>query len=184
MSMNKINLNPPERIFVLGALEGDFYVLIDFLFTQKFNHKDILILTGNFIDIKQQNSEKMIAFVKESPNIFSIKNTKEKELLTVLEDTTHQYCAFNVSERDKTFLKSLPSLIELNNNLFIISENDGTNWRTLLGMITQSESMLICTTGDKISNKQEENQYNLGSISDQLSCLMLHGQEEPILIII
>ncbi|GEM_PF-4446933 len=121
--MNILNLTQQnsERIFIVGALEGDYKALINILYEQNFNYKDILILTGNFIDNENyKNLLDIIYFLKDNKNCYSVKGKKEIDFLEdynedKLPDFLKELCTLEVI----SYLDKLPLCIQINDYIVV-----------------------------------------------------------------
>lgn len=199
--MSTLNLSEYKdtRIFVIGALEGSYYTLVDFLYTQEFSFKDILILTGDFLNVSNQNSEGMIQFIKKNSNVFSVKGFNEKILIDDIEHNKTINVKFNLTENDINFLGNLPLVIELNDNLYVV--NAGYNSSVSLDKQNpdytifktnkiseddwynkEQQASIFCFTNSKLHKTKVPGGYNLGNIKNNLYCLIMYKDAQPILI--
>jgi len=199
MSLLVLKEYQDSRVVIVGALEGSYYTLIDFLYMQEFSYKDILILTGNFINVDNPNSEKLINFIRESANVFSIKGANEKIFLDAVESKKHQICHFNLTQEDIYFLENLPLIIELHDNIYIVNAGynptinldkqnpDYTIYKTNVVADNdwynqEQQGSIFCFTHSKLDKTKLPGGYNLGNIDNNLHALILYKDSEPILI--
>lgn len=191
MSLLTLKEHADSRVFIVGALEGEYYKFIDFLFTEEFCYKDILVLTGNFVNIENIESEKLISFIREHNNIFSVKGKNEKLLL---ENINSNPPIFDITQKDFEFLESLPLVIELNNQIYVV--NSGYSSSVSLEEQTpeytiynidewynnEQQAAIFCFTNEKLNKVKVNSGYNLGSIKNSLTSLILYKDCDPILI--
>lgn len=193
MSLLTLTEYANSRIFIAGALEGEYYKLIDFLFTEEFSYKDILVLTGNFVNSEKVESEKLISFVREHNNIFSVKGKNEKSLV---EDINDNPPIFDITQKDFEFLESLPLVIELNNQIYVVNSGYSSNVSleeqtpeyTIYNVDEwynkEQQAAIFCFTNEKLNKVKVNSGYNLGSIKNSLTSLILYKDCDPILITI
>ena len=104
-----------ERYFVVGELRGCYDNLINLLHVQNFTYKDVLITTGNILDIDNPRSLDLLYFIKNNNNCYSIKGRQEFDILN-LEDKPKWY------ENDlSTFIEELPLVIKITDNLYVVN---------------------------------------------------------------
>jgi hypothetical protein len=109
-----------ERIFVIGALDGDYKALIDILYEQNFNYKDLLILTGNFLNQESSSILDIIYFIKDNKNCYSVKGKQEIDfLLKYAEDSLPEFLKEICNQEVITFLDKLPLCIKLDSYIVV-----------------------------------------------------------------
>lgn len=165
--MNFIELKDEQykRIFVVGSIEGDYYKLINFLFQQFFSYKDILILTGNCINLKEENSNKIIDFLRNNDNCFSVKGFNEKEYLNAKDGIVHK--------EHFDFISKMPETIKVLDYLSVST--------TLDKAASKTNTAFYCFSEGEASNELE-NSYNLGSTQSKLYSFIYTDSVDPILI--
>lgn len=199
-----------ERIFVIGALEGDYKALITILYEQNFNYKDTLILTGNFIDEESKSILDIIFFLNENRNCYSVKGKKEIDFLTkyqedALPDFLKEICTLEVI----SFLDKLPlcilvkdyiivnkglepqkSLTEQNPEVFYsIPQYDKEsryyqfdNSDKLSWFDFEFSEGKVCFNDSELEEIQVEAGYNLRNSEAVLSSLIIIDNEQPIMV--
>jgi hypothetical protein len=108
-----------ERIFVIGRLLGDFPRLIRFLHDQNFNHKDAMVLNGDFISTQNpQESISVVEFVEANSNCYALKGEQELDWVDKMgspnERNLINYQLLGEFEtRYASFMVGLPLIIKL-----------------------------------------------------------------------
>jgi hypothetical protein len=199
MSLLKLTEYKDSRVIVIGALEGEYYQLIDFLYDQEFSYKDLLVLTGDFINVAEKDSEKLIQFIRDSNNVFSIKGFNEKLLVDDVESKKEAYLPFRLTQDDVLFLEKLPLVIELSQDVYIV--NAGYNPAVRIDKQNpdytiykadklsdsdwfnkEQQAATFCFTHSTLDKTKVAGGYNLGSVTNNLNALILYKDAEPILI--
>lgn len=119
-----------ERIFVVGDILGDYDRLINLLYQQRFNHKDIFITTGNFMHKQNANVPvnpkqlDTILFIKNVMTTYSVKGKNEFDFLRNLPEDSPapdwlESCA-NKPEILK-FVEELPLIIKISDYIYIVN---------------------------------------------------------------
>jgi len=81
-----------QRLFVVGDILGEYDRLINLLYQQRFGHKDILVTTGDFINIDTAfepataSQLETILFLKNIMNAYSVKGKNEFDFLRKIEN--------------------------------------------------------------------------------------------------
>jgi len=199
-----------ERIFIIGALDGDYQALINILYEQNFNYKDFLILTGNFLEEESKYFLDIIFFLKDNKNCFSVKGKKEidffqKHQEDKLPDFLKELCTLEVI----SFLDKLPLCILLNNYIVVskglepnkyLVQQDSEVFYSIPHFDKESKyyqfenteekswfdfdfsEYKICFSDLDLEEIQVESGYNLKNSEGTLTCLIILDDEEPILI--
>lgn len=108
-----------ERYFVVGEIQGDYDALIRLLYQQKFNFKDTLIASGNFINAESPKSLDCIKFIKETHTSYAVKGKNEDSFL---KNEKPVWMKESPKSADFTkFLEELPSIIKISDYLFVVS---------------------------------------------------------------
>lgn len=188
-----------SRIIVIGSLQGEYYKLIDFLYNQDFNYKDILIFTGDFINFDNKESSQLISFIKENKNILSVKGYNEKLFIDSIDTNRTIHTKFDYSEDDIDFLRKLPLVVELNNTLYIVNsgfnfelrddlqEPDYTIFKTNKPFDSdwynkKSPGITFCFTNNTFNKCKVNAGYNLGDINTKLHAIVFYKEYDPIII--
>jgi len=126
-----------DRVFVVGELLGDYDKLITLLYQQKFNFNDILIFTGNFIDIDtafNPTNEKQLSalsFIRNTINTYSVKGKNEFSFLRrIQEEESPQWLAEHPKQDEITnFIDELPLIIRISDYIYIVNAGVQPNRR-------------------------------------------------------
>jgi hypothetical protein len=111
-----------ERIIIVGDIKGDHNRFINMLYQQRFNYKDTLITTGNFIDENNPKSIETILFLKNSMNCYSVKGDAEFTLLRKSEEDRPVW----LKDHPKTseiveFIDKLPLIIKVSDYIYVVN---------------------------------------------------------------
>lgn len=124
-----------DRIFVIGDILGDYDKLINVLYQQRFNFKDILITTGNFINaimgMSPANVRQLdaILFLKNVITAYSVKGKNEFDFLRKMVDNkeedpeTSPDWLKNSPNREEIlkFIEELPLIIKISDYIYIVN---------------------------------------------------------------
>jgi len=188
-----------SRIFVIGSLEGDYYRLIDFLFDQFFCYKDLLILTGNFINPQEENSNKIIEFLSQNANCFSVKGYNEKIYVDGIRQNKYEATNSKINYNHFEFIESLPLVIEVQELVYVVhsgfnlklSPQKQTPEYTIFKTNSLQESdwynseckpVSFCFSNELLQDSEVCAGYNLGSVRSKLSSLIFSQDSDPILV--
>jgi len=117
---------PAERVFIVGEVNGDFDKFIGFLYEQSFNFKDILVLTGNCVNVAEpRKSSECIDFVMENDNCYSVRGYQENLYIKYsqneeLMDKIHADLRKNLTRPMIEFIKNLPLIIKVMDYYYIV----------------------------------------------------------------
>ncbi len=140
-----------ERMFVLGSLKGNYNNLIDILYEQNFNHKDLLILCGNFICNESDQILDIIHFLKNNDNCYSVLGKEEVNFLTSYDDKQLPEMFYDLFDNTLiNFLRNLPLIIELDYQYFVVSSGLEPHKE----LVDQDERVFY-----SITNYDEESRY-------------------------
>jgi hypothetical protein len=113
---------PYERIFVVGSLCGSYTNLINILYEQEFNHKDLLILTGNFISKESDQILDIVHFLKNNDNCYSVLGKCESDFLISYQSKELPEMFYEIFDSTLiNFLSNLPLIIELDYQYFVVN---------------------------------------------------------------
>lgn len=118
-----------QRVFIVGNILGDYNKLVNLMYQQRFCHKDILITTGDFVDIDEafnpanERQLETIIFLKNVTASFSVKGKNEFDFLRKLEDKGHPGWLSNhpKAEQILNFIEELPLIIKVSDYIYIVN---------------------------------------------------------------
>jgi hypothetical protein len=143
----------PKRYFVFGDIFGNYDQFIDILYEQNFNKDDVLISTGNTVDLNKEKSMDCLYFIMNCPNTYTIQGEREFDILKTA--SLPEWVEFEEKVGILKYLNELPQTIKINDSM--------------------------CITKNGIEPNPCE--FNLKCSNDKLRCLIIYkGEEPPILI--
>ena len=119
-----------DRIFVIGELLGDYDRLINLLYQQKFGYKDILVSTGNFINLETvddtNNSKQLdsLVFLHRVMNAYSVKGRNEFDFLRRLSERPEalEWLHNHPGEEEiLNFIEELPLIIKISDYIYVVN---------------------------------------------------------------
>jgi hypothetical protein len=115
-----------DRIFIFGNICGDYEKFIDILFYQNFSNKDIILTCGDFLHIDNDLSLQVLEFFRNNEFAYSVIGKNESQILNLLDNNNYSSAALWLKQlvdpyNIQQFLKNLPELIYIQNNVFIVN---------------------------------------------------------------
>lgn len=110
------------RFIIAGDIKGDYPRFMNMMYQQRFNHKDTLIMTGNFIDEEDPRSIETILFLKNNMNVYSVKGKDEFNLLRKeSEDRPLWLKDYPKTEEIIKFIDELPLIIKVSDYIYVVN---------------------------------------------------------------
>ena len=128
-----------ERIFVVGAINGDYESLVEVLYEQRFDKNDLLIATGDIINETVPDSIRVLDFFMQNPkNTFSVLGKNEESIIRYIENNNFDklslisgfYPTNILPHTVVEYLKSLDPIAKVSDKYYVV--NAGIKPRTSL----------------------------------------------------
>ena len=119
-----------ERVIIVGELLGEHDRFVNLIYQQRFTYKDVLVTTGNFIDIETADSPvndkqlENILFIKNLNNTYSVKGGNEFDFLrklSAVEDSPEWIKNHPKSEEILKFIEELPLIIRVSPYIYVVN---------------------------------------------------------------
>ncbi len=115
-----------NRIFVVGALNGDYDALIRLLYQQRFTYADVLVSIGNFINLDElpEKSMELAVFLRNSVNCFSVRGYLENKFLKDVQNPEkvleiNKKLGSKINDKIVTYIQELPLVIKYRDYLIM-----------------------------------------------------------------